>query len=275
VLRICLRGKGVGVKPFVKWAGGKRWLLDRPDFAIPEYSGRYIEPFLGGGAVFFHLRPMSALLADINSRLVETYKAIVDDPIGVRDELRRHHELHSLTYYYQERARKRRSPKGRAGQFLYLNRTCWNGLYRENLRGEFNVPIGTKLDVYDPEENFKEFSEALAGAEIYCQDFEETLLQAGSGDFVFIDPPYTTAHNINGFVKYNQKIFKWDDQMRLRDAAIAAKRRGAHVYMTNADHSSVVSLYAGVGEIIRLERSSVISGGTKGRRVTAELLIRL
>jgi DNA adenine methylase len=263
------------MKPLMTGAGGKRWLLDRQDFSIPPFSGRYIEPFLGGGAVFFHLRPASALISDINPRLVETYRAIASDPLGVRDEIRRHHRLHSTEYYYQERKRKRTSPKGRAGQFLYLNRTCWNGLYRENLRGEFNVPIGTKFDVYDPDENFEDFARVLDSAEIQCQDFEETLIQAGDGDFVFIDPPYTTAHNTNGFVKYNQKIFRWEDQIRLQLAAMAAKQRGALVYITNADHVSIQSLYTGASEISRLERPSVISGGVKGRRKTAELLIRL
>lgn len=263
------------MKPFVKWAGGKRWLLDRSDFTIPTFEGRYFEPFLGGGAVFFYVQPSRATLADINPRLVETYKAIVDDPNGVREELRLHHARHSFDYYYLERARKRKSPKARAAQFLYLNRTCWNGLYRENLRGEFNVPIGTKFDVYDPEEDFEAISNALSVADIYCQDFEETISKAGSGDFVFIDPPYTTAHNTNGFIKYNQKIFRWEDQVRLRDVAMEAKRRGAVVYITNADHSSIASLYSDVSDIVRLERSSIISGGAKGRRATAELLIRL
>jgi DNA adenine methylase len=143
------------------------------------------------------------------------------------------------------------------------------------LRGEFNVPIGTKFDVYDPEEDFEAISNALSVADIYCQDFEETISKAGSGDFVFIDPPYTTAHNKNGFIKYNQKIFRWEDQVRLRDVAMEAKRRGAVVYITNADHSSIESLYSDVSDIVRLERSSVISGGAKGRRATAELLIRL
>lgn len=263
------------MKPLLKWAGGKRWLFDRLEFSVPAFSGRYIEPFLGGGAVFFQLRPSFAIISDINERLIETYQTIASDPLGVRDELRRHHRLHSTEYYYEERRRQRRSAKGRAGQFLYLNRTCWNGLYRVNLRGEFNVPIGTKIDIYDAEEDFEKFAELLSAVDIVCQDFEETLRQARANDFVFIDPPYTTAHNTNGFVKYNQQIFKWEDQLRLQSAAAAAKARGAFVYITNADHISIRSLYGDADEISVLGRSSVISGGLKGRRATAELLIRL
>jgi DNA adenine methylase len=163
----------------------------------------------------------------------------------------------------------------RAAQFLYLNRTCWNGLYRENLRGEFNVPIGTKSSVYDEDENFELLSETLGGAQILCQDFETTIALATAGDLVFIDPPYTTAHNLNGFVKYNQKIFSWADQHRLSVAACEAKDRGATVLITNAHHSSIEELYKGAKEISVLDRPSVISGRASGRKSTAELLIRL
>lgn len=263
------------MKPFVKWAGGKRWLIDHPRFVIPKFSGKYIEPFLGGGAMFFHIRPKLALLSDVNPRLIEAYRTIASDPDGVQEQLRKHQKNHSKEYYYEERARKRRLPLSRAGQFLYLNRTCWNGLYRENLNGRFNVPIGTKSDVYDPAEDFNVFASVLKVAEILCQDFEMTLSAASEGDLVFIDPPYTTAHNTNGFVKYNQRIFKWSDQIRLRNSALAARARGAEVLITNADHSSIEDLYNGIGRITRLERSSVISGGANGRGKTTELLIQL
>jgi len=261
------------MKPVIKWAGGKRWLIDHQDFQVPEISGRYIEPFFGGGAVFFHLRPNKAILSDTNSRLIETYQALAETPGVVKKKLKAYQAKHSKEYYYSERSRIRTSLTGRAAQFLYLNRTCWNGLYRENLSGKFNVPIGTKTKIFDETEDFYEIANALKNAEIISQDFELTLERAKDGDFVFIDPPYTTAHNTNGFLKYNQKIFDWDDQIRLRDAAYRARNRGAYVYITNAEHQSIYQLYSGAAKITVLNRASIISGMVDGRRKTSELLI--
>lgn len=263
------------MKPFVKWAGGKRWLTDHALLGLPKFTGRYIEPFLGGGAMYFHLRPQSAILSDLNSRLIETYKAIRNDPHPVQTILREHHEAHCKQHYYEVRGMDLESLPERAAQFLYLNRTCWNGLYRENLAGKFNVPIGTKSLVFDPEEDFGAISALLQRAEIECCDFEAAINKAESGDFVFCDPPYTTAHNMNGFVKYNQHIFSWDDQIRLRDAAMGAMARGAAVVVTNADHPSLHDLYGDAGKIDVVARQSVISGISKGRRITSEILVTL
>jgi len=263
------------VKPFLKWAGGKRWLIDSPHLELPEFEGRYIEPFLGSAAIFFHCRPATALLSDINPRLIETYSAIRDNPDLVRRYLVAYQRKHSKEFYYSERGAVRSSPYTRASQFLYLNRTCWNGLYRENLDGKFNVPIGTKSKIFDPEEDLAEVSAILSAAEIVCQDFGDTVAEAQEGDFVFVDPPYTTAHNLNGFVKYNQKIFSWQDQIRLKDAVFAARERGAEVMVTNANHHSILDLYSGAREIIALDRRSVISGPSAGRKSTSELVIRV
>lgn len=260
------------MKPFIKWAGGKRWLVSHPNFELPSFSGRYIEPFLGGGAVFFHLKPKSAILADVNPRLIEVYKAVRDDWEKVERELQRMQKLHCKEFYYQERARKRRAPYAKAAQFIYLNRTCWNGLYRENLKGEFNVPIGTKSKVIFEDEDFLEISNLLRNAEIMACDFEETISHAQKGDLVFIDPPYTTAHNLNGFVKYNQRIFQWEDQVRLRESVLGAAERGARVVLTNADHESIHDLYLGLGKYISMGRASLISGSGKHRGATSEAL---
>ena len=263
------------MKPFIKWAGGKRWLVEKSDFELPRFSGRYIEPFLGGGAVFFHLKPKQALLSDVNPKLINVYNAIQDDWSKVEAELKRLQRLHSKEFYYQERARKRKNPHTKAAQFLYLNRTCWNGLYRENLSGKFNVPIGTKTQVVMPDDDFEAISRCLKSADILVCDFEETLSKARPGDFVFLDPPYTTAHNTNGFVKYNQNIFSWDDQIRLRDAATAAVARGAKVVVTNANHESIHDLYANLGGSRIVSRASVISGKNSGRGKTSEAVFLL
>lgn len=259
--------------PFLKWAGGKRWILTRPEFSIPNYTGRYVEPFLGGGAVFFHINPKRAVLSDINPRLIDTYTAIKCDWEAVLDHLQQHQRNHSSEYYYKIRAEWSGDIFRRAAQFIYLNRTCWNGLYRENLRGQFNVPKGSKDKVLVEGENFHLISQRLQGASLYCRDFEETIDSTESGDFAFIDPPYTTAHNTNGFVKYNESIFTWEDQIRLRDAIVRAVRRGVTAVVTNADHHSVRELYHKYADLKAIDRVSIISGGQKGRGKTTELLI--
>lgn len=260
------------MKPFIKWAGGKRWLANHPSFTLPDYAGRYIEPFLGGGAVFFHLAPCDSLLSDLNPRLIQMYEAIRDDWARVEKELFALQKKHSKEFYYQERARKRRSEYGKAAQFIYLNRTCWNGLYRENLNGEFNVPIGTKTKVIFEDDSFEVASRLLANSEILCCDFERSIDASKKDDLIFADPPYTTAHNHNGFVKYNQKIFSWDDQVRLRDALVRAASRGVKVVLTNANHDSVHRLYEGHGELASVTRPSIISGKSSSRGTTSEAI---
>ena len=260
------------VKPFIKWAGGKRWLVEKSSFELPSYSGRYIEPFLGSGAVFFHFQPKKAILSDLNIRLIEVYLAIRDHWSRVEAELRKLQRLHSKEYYYQERSRNRKTLHTRAAQFLYLNRTCYNGLYRENLKGQFNVPVGTKQRIILEEENFKEISDALRDCQISSCDFHSTMELATEGDLVFVVPPYTTAHNMNGFIKYNQHIFSWQDQIRLKEAISSAISRGAKVLLTNADHSSIRALYKGMGVYHSMERTTVIAGRPEYRRITTEAM---
>ena len=261
------------LKPFLKWAGGKRWLFESGQFSLPEFEGRYIEPFLGGGAVFFGIRPKNALLGDTNGRLIELYTVIRDRPEEFERLLRQHASSHSKNYYYAIRSKRLRKPVTRAAQFMYLNRTCWNGLYRENKKGQFNVPIGTKQTVIFPDDDFEAWSRALEGTTLVQQDFEKTIETAQRGDFLFVDPPYTVRHNTNGFVKYNQDIFAWEDQVRLREVLDRAAGRGARFAMTNADHKSVRELYNGFGKPIQLGRYSVIAGNSSYRSQSTELLI--
>lgn len=264
------------VIPFLKWAGGKRWLtaLTTGDGALfPKTFGNYLEPFLGGGAVFFHLAPPSAVLSDINRDLIEAYSAIRDSWAAVVRLLSKHQNHHSKAYYYEVRAAIPKSSIARAARFLYLNRTCWNGLYRVNLSGQFNVPIGTKSSVLLDSDNFSEISDRLRRTTLRACDFEETIEDAHPGDLLFIDPPYTVKHNTNGFLKYNENIFSWDDQVRLRDALIRADKKGALFIATNANHESIRKLYGKFRRTI-LKRSSVLSGLSHGRGSTEELLIR-
>lgn len=260
-------------KPFLKWAGGKRWLAAYPSYFDVQYD-RYVEPFLGSGAIFFQLKPKRALLADTNSSLIEAYSSIKHDWRKVHRHLRLHHKLHSRNYYYKIRSRECKNSYTRAAQFIYLNRTCWNGLYRVNLDGKFNVPIGTKTSVLLPTDDFNATAKLLKGARLDSCDFEQILKKCGNGDFVFVDPPYTVKHNHNGFVKYNESLFSWEDQLRLRNCVELAVSRGAKVLVMNAYHSSVRDLYKGIGEMTKLERSSVISGKSSARGKYEEMLVK-
>lgn len=263
------------IEPPLKWAGGKRWLARSYSWLFPECYDRYLEPFFGGGAVFFALKPGSAVLSDKNARLVATYEAIRDDPDGVSRALQAYADRHSDEFYYTARATPETEAVKEAARFLYLNRTCWNGLYRVNLKGEFNVPRGTKNTVMLPTDDFNAVSNALLNAELSTADFSETLSQAGEGDFVFIDPPYTVAHNNNGFLKYNEDIFSWADQERLKREAVAAADRGASVLVLNAHHDSVSQLYSDAGTPHVVKRHSVISSTSAHRKGVEELAVQI
>lgn len=261
------------ITPFLKWAGGKRWLADHVLDLIPANFSTYYEPFLGSGAIYFSLQPEAAVLSDLNEDLINAYASIRDCGEKVTIALRQHHHQHSKDYYYEVRARRLRAQHTRAAQFIYLNRTCWNGLYRVNLAGIFNVPIGTKTKVILDTDNFPGTAELLNHAELHCRDFEETIDLAGKDDVIFADPPYTIHHNHNGFIKYNENIFSWQDQIRLRDALVRAKARGAKIIMTNANHESVRALYNKGFSLTPLSRMSVIAGSSKARKTYEELLI--
>ncbi|WP_170403754.1 DNA adenine methylase [Ruegeria arenilitoris] len=265
-------GEQKALKPFLKWAGGKRWLLPHLQDLLPKKYETYLEPFLGGGAVFFGLQPKSAVLTDLNGDLIELYQVVRDMPSEVQDKLSKHQLRHSKEYYYEVRAEVPECRIDRAARFLYLNRTCFNGLYRVNRRGEFNVPIGTKTKVLFETESFHDLSSSLSQAELSVADFESTIDRARKGDLLYVDPPYTVAHNFNGFVKYNDNIFSWEDQVRLRDSLDRAAERGAAIIVSNANHTSIDELYADFGTKHEMPRHSVIAGPS-GRRVpTSELL---
>lgn len=260
-------------KPFLKWAGGKRWFVyNYPDIFPLKYK-TYIEPFLGSAAVFFHLKPKNAILADNNSELIDTYLAIRNNYVLIEEHLKRHHRLHCSDYYYKVRASRPRTPHTKAARFIYLNRTCWNGLYRVNLSGVFNVPKGTKDKVFIDADDFAGIAKLLRRCKLHKNDFQKTIEKAKRNDFLFIDPPYTVKHDNNGFVKYNENLFKWEDQIRLRDCVIEAADRGVQVLMTNADHKSVRKLYRGYFEIRPAYRKSVLSGDAKYRGGVKELII--
>lgn len=263
----------IDFEPFLKWAGGKRWLTSKIKALIPKDYNRYIEPFVGSAASFFSIRPEQWILSDSNSSLINCYITIRDDWRAIEANLKIHHEKHSKEYFYKVRDLTPSCLAEQAAQFIYLNRTCWNGLYRVNLKGKFNVPIGTKKSVVLNSDNFEKVAGLLAGGTITCCDFEQSVDMAQRDDFIFVDPPYTVRHNLNGFVKYNEKIFSWSDQIRLRDALLRAISRGAKVLVTNAKHQSVVELYQDFAVLSSISRPSVLAADPKFRSKIDELLI--
>lgn len=262
------------MRPFLKWPGGKRWLVASHADLFPTEYHRYIEPFLGGGSVYFHLAPNQAIISDIDQELINAYHMMRCDPQQLRDLLLDHQELHSRNHYYEVRDDIPETSIERAARFLYLNRTCFNGMYRVNRFGHFNVPIGSKQHFTDDVDLFEEYSILLRRAHIRKQDFVETICSATEGDFVFADPPYTIAHNQNYFIKYNERLFSWSDQKRLLRALVKARDRGVIVLATNANYPELQQMYEQHNFFTcTLDRFSSISGQSAGRGRQNELLI--
>lgn len=264
------------VLPFLKWPGGKRWASYRIATLIRErLTGTYYEPFLGGGAVFFELRPRRAVLSDINPDLVNTYILVRDSAKKIVAQLKRLPV--NKRVYDRLREAEPDDPVLRAVRFLYLNRTAFGGIYRLNLDGKFNVPYGggdrTPKILWE-KPLLKNASEALATAELRETDFEPILDGAKKGDVVYCDPTYTVAHDRNGFVRYNERNFSWEDQARLAASAHRARRRGACVIVSNANHRTIRDLYPGALFSVQ-QRSSLVSTDISKRRLVEESLICL
>lgn len=229
---------------------------------------------MGSGSVFFHLKPKQAVLGDINADLVAAYQSIKDDWVEVERLLETHEEKHGEAYYYLIRDTEPRKDIKRAARLIYLNRTCFNGIHRVNLEGIFNVPKGTKNSVLFDTDNFEEVSKLLAHVEIHASDFEAIIDVAKKNDFVFADPPYTVRHNVNGFIKYNEKLFSWKDQIRLADALTRARKREAKILSTNANNHSIRKLYEERGFTTKtVSRFSSISADPQSRKRFEELVI--
>ena len=264
------------VSPFLKWAGGKRWLTKYSNEIFPDKNTyqRYFEPFLGSGAVFFHLMPRKAFLSDVNDELIRTYNIVKNYPKEIEKQLKIHQEKHSFEHYYKVRDNIPKSEVGKAARFIYLNRACWNGLYRVNNKGMFNVPKGTKDKIILDTDCFDMVASLLKSAIIESGGFEKILSKAKKDDFVFVDPPYTVTHNKNGFIKYNERLFSWDDQVRLCGCVKEAVDRGAKVLVTNAAHEEIRKLYKDVGEIRTLSRSSILAASSDRRGKYEEFVIK-
>lgn len=244
---------------FLRWAGGKRWLLQHLPMILGSFKiGGYHEPFLGGGAVFFGSSISgSAYLSDLNAELIETYIQVRDNPKLVADYLAPH--VSTPEHYYAVRSSRPDDPAERAARFIYLNQTSYNGIYRVNLRGQYNVPFGGRANI-PSRELIAAASHKLNGASLAVSDFETSVEGAREGDLVFLDPPYTVAHNNNGFVKYNQHLFSFEDQARLSKAVDGLRERGAYYLLTNAAHTSITDLFDKGDQKLELTRGNSVGG---------------
>lgn len=235
-------------EPFLKWAGGKRQLLAQfdPLFPKPGSYGTYHEPFVGGGAVFFHLRPKRASLADMNPALIEAYQVIAESVEAVIEYLGTCR--HTEDFYYRLRGLNpdRLNSVRRVGRLLFLNRTGYNGLYRVNRAGQFNVPFGRyKNPTICDAANLRAVTAALAGVSLKVQSFEAVYDQAIAGDFVYFDPPYQPLSNTAAFTAYTKASFAEKDQKALADVFRALDRKGCRVRLSNSDTPFIRELYRG------------------------------
>ncbi|HLA58513.1 MAG TPA: Dam family site-specific DNA-(adenine-N6)-methyltransferase [Puia sp.] len=252
-------------KPFLRWAGGKTWLLKHvEEFLIDLKIKNYHEPFLGSGAIYFHFESTpKAYLSDLNGELIETYLAIQQEVEKVISELKKF--KNTEREYYKIRSTQFRSDYKKAARFIYLNQTSFNGIYRVNLKGEYNVPYGFRKKNFLEPENLRLASATLKNAKIYNRDFDFVKKNVKKGDLVFLDPPYTVTHNNNGFIKYNQKLFSIDDQYRLSNLIDFIDSIGAFYVLTNAAHSKIEKIFEKGHKKIHYKRASLI-GGTNAKR---------
>lgn len=259
-------------KPFLKWAGGKKWLVHNISELLPkDFSGSYYEPFVGAGIFYFTLSPTKAVLSDLNEDLIKTYEAIKTDPDIVINILKKY--PYDRDFYYDMRKKNPRTLCSHAARFIYLNKTCWNGLYRVNRKGEFNVPFGKyKNPTICDEEGLRKASRSLQKTKLLSTDFEQAVKWAKSGSLVYFDPPYITGHLNNGFHMYNNRLFAWTDQERLARKAYTLANRGVFVLISNADHPNIHELYPEF-YMYRVSRKSLIGGRGSSRGDITETLI--
>ena len=264
------------VRPFLKWAGGKRQLLPHILAALPDHFTRYYEPFLGGGAVFLALQPPRAVVNDSNPELINCYQVVRDAVEDLITALEEHKACSSREYYDALRAWDRspeygqRPPVERAARMIYLNKQCYNGLYRVNRRGEFNVPYGryTNPTIFDAEV-LHAVSAYLRSAEVElrCEDFADSTRDAAAGDALYFDPPYDPISPTALFTSYAAHGFGKQEQERLRAHVDALAARGCHFVLNNAYTPFIADLYGGYPQTVVGAARSINSNTARRGRV--------
>lgn len=258
-------------KPFLRWAGGKSWLIKYFETIKSSNFKNYHEPFLGGASTFFYLQPTGhSYLSDLNVELIDTYNAIKIDASSVIKTLKTF--INSEKEYYKIRDRQYKLQSQRAAKFIYLNQTSYNGIYRVNLKGVYNVPYGFRNKNFLDADNLMNVQKALKNTTIEKQDFYSVLSNVKRKDLVFLDPPYTVSHNNNGFIKYNEKLFSLGDQKRLSSLINEIKRKGAYYILTNAAHKTIDDIFEKGDKKIVLERANLIGGINAKRTPTKEFI---
>lgn len=270
-------------KPFVKWVGGKRQLLRQfrelglyPPENFDPSTNTYYEPFVGGGAVFFDLLPKNAELSDLNKELVITYDIIKDNVGELIDSLKNH--IYDKEYYLEVRAQRieNLSDIEIASRFIFLNRTGFNGLYRVNKSGQFNVPFGRYNNpVICDEENLRRASDALQDVTITHQDYKNVLETAKNGDFIYLDPPYYPTNATSSFTSYTAEGFLDKEQTELRDTFVKLHKRGCFVMLSNSDTPFINELYSGFDGVTinKLTAGRAINSKSSGRGKITEVLV--
>jgi DNA adenine methylase len=264
-------------KPFLRWIGGKQQIVARLLSCLPEDIGsrRYVEPFVGAGSLFFALAPQSAALSDLNEHLVHCYESIRDEPELVAVYLGRHRAQSCRGYYDRQRETYNKMSKlsvAQAARFIYLNQACFNGVFRVNKKGEYNVPFGQKDHLALPSaKQLKRVADLLKTAKVCCASYNDILKGVGESDFVYLDPPYPPLNGTAYFTHYTKDRFGADDQTELAQLVADASGRGCKVMMTNADTPVIRELYAG----FRMKPVSVTRFVTckKKRHKVSELVI--
>lgn len=263
-------------RPFLRWAGGKFYLWEALRRFVPEdvRERRYFEPFLGAGTMFLNLGHPNARLSDLNAHLIECYLAIRNSPDAVARELLTHAQNDCERYYYAVRDEYNRSRPGipRAARFLYLNRTCFNGVFRVNRQGEYNVPYGKKKAPYFPsKDELRSASERLQKSQISVSDYATALGRARAGDFVYLDPPYPPLNGTSFFTHYTKDRFGAEDQRAVARVVESLDAKGCLVMVSNADTPLVRQLFRNF-EISELSATRYVTSSSVKHRV-AELVI--
>jgi DNA adenine methylase len=261
-------------RPFLKWAGGKGQLLEQFEPLLPPLKGRYFEPFVGGAALFFSLRPEHAVLSDVNEELVDCYSAVREDIEGVIAALGEHR--YEPDHYYTVRSIDPATlPLAkRAARTIYLNKTGFNGLYRVNRAGRFNVPIGRYTNpVFCDPANLRACSHALRRVELKVRDFGEVLAVAKAGDFVYFDPPYVPLSDTADFTSYVPGGFEYEQQRRLATVFAKLAAKGVYVMLSNSDTRTVRELYSGFRIDVVFASRNINSNGARRGKV-GEVVVR-
>jgi DNA adenine methylase len=274
-LRLEIASETGGGRPFIKWAGGKRQLLPSLLQHVPTNPATYFEPFIGGGALFFALRPRRAVLADVNRRLIRTYRGVKNNVAEVIRLLRSYPHEPEFFYRFREENIDDGTDAEVAAWFIYLNKTGFNGLYRVNRGNRFNVPFGryANPNICD-DATLHACSEALAETDLLGEDFETVVAKAKRGDFVYFDPPYVPLSTTSSFTSYTPGGFGESEQVRLRDTARRLKERGVGVVLSNSAAPSVRKLYADGFDLIEVSATRLVNSKATARGAIVELLIK-